>query len=472
MLSLLVAAIVSAPPPLPPPPQVLTELRAIESGALRGKGDDLRLKYQDQARNRPNDILLRVYLAWVVLPSDDAWNQLKAVAALNPDNPWVHLGMGRTYTAWKMRDQAKAEYELILKGDSKFSAAIVGLGELALIKGDLPDAEAKFRSSLAIYDDPRARAGLGLTLLQAGKAADAKAELDKAIKGWPDQPSVLQALLKIQRDAKDAKAAAGTATRLAELQPKDPEVRKILADLRFDEGNKAEAAKEYERWLRVAAPNAEVLVRLEALYRELKDADGEERTLQVHASVEKDDPAPSLRLAELAEAKGNAEVAEGHLLEAIERDPKNAAPHLQLARLRSKREAYFDSLAAYRTASAMEGEAATTAKAERAELEKKLKLPAKPPKGSVDAIYNAVAKGLNDFYLERKKAKPALAGDLKIRVRVKATGEVESVDVLNDTVGDPLLTAHVYFALNDAVYPKQKREPVFEFELGSAKKEK
>ncbi len=472
MLSLLVAAIVSAPPPLPPPPQVLAELRAIESGALRGKGDDLRLKYQDQARNRPNDVLLRVYLAWIAMPSDDAWNQLKAIAALNPENPWVHLGMGRTYTAWKMRDQAKAEYEQILKQDSKFSAAVVGLGELALIKGDLPDAEAKFRTSLTIYDDPRAHAGLGLTLLQAGKAGDAKAEFDKAIKGWPDQPAVLQALLKMQRDGKDPKAAAGTATRLAELQPKDPEVRKILADLRFDEGNKAEAAKEYERWLRVSAPNAEVLARLETLYRELKDADGEERTLQVHASVEKQNPAPSLRLAELAEMKGNAEVAEGHLLEAFDRDQKNAAPQLQLARLRAKREAYIDAMAAYRTASAMEGEAATTAKAERAELEKKLKLPTKPPKGTVDAIYNAVAKSLNDLYLERKKVKPALAGDLKFRVKVKAAGTADSVDVASDTVGDPLLAAHVYYTLTDAIYPKQKREPMFEFELGAAKKAK
>jgi Tfp pilus assembly protein PilF len=472
MLSLLVASVLTAAPAMPAPPEVLQELRGIESANLRGKADDLRIKYQDQARNRPADVLLRIYIAWTVLPSDDAWNQLKAIAALNPENPWVHLGMGRTYTAWKMRDQAKAEYRMILKEDSKFSAAIAGLAELALIEGDLKGAESQYRASLGLLEDPRARGGLGLTLLQAGKTAEAKVELDRAMKAWPDQPAVLAALLKIQRDAKDAKAAADTAMRLAELQPKDPEVRKILADLRFDEGNKAEAAKEYERWLRVAAPTAEVLGRLETLYRELKDADGEERTLQVHASFEKTNPAPSLRLAELAEAKGNKEVAEGHLLEAIDRDPKAAGPHLQLARMRARRDALFEALNEYRIASALEGDAATAAKAEREELEKKIKLPAKPPKGSVDAIYNAVAKGLNDFYLQRKREKPKLAGELKVRVRVKASGEVESVDVLNDTVGDSLLAAHVYFALNDAVYQKQKREPVFEFELGSVKKAK
>lgn len=472
MLSLLAAAVLFAAPPAPPTPEILQELRGIESAAMRGKSDELRMKYQDLARNRPSDILVRVYLAWTVLPSDDSWNQLKAIAALNPENPWVHLGMGRTYTAWKMRDQAKTSYETALKYDSKFSAAIAGLADLLLIQGDLKGAEAQYRASLALFDDPRARGGLGLTLLQAGKAKEARVELDKAVRSWPDQPPVLQALLKLHQEAKDPKAAAETAQRLAELQPKDPEVRKILADLRFDEGNKAEAAKEYERLLRVSAPTAEVLARLEKLYKELKDADGEERTLQLHASFEKTNPAPSLRLSELAEAKGNQEVAEGHLLEAIDREPKSAGPHLQLARLRSKREALFEALNAYRVASALEGDAAATAKTERADLEKKIKLPAKPAKGTVDSIYATVAKGLNDFYLERKRAKPKLAGDLKVRVRVKASGEVESVDMVNDTVGDPLLAAHVYFALNDAVYQKQKREPVFEFELGSVKKAK
>ncbi|MBS1151300.1 MAG: hypothetical protein H6Q89_2998, partial [Myxococcaceae bacterium] len=273
MLPLLLACLVTAAPALPAAPEVLKELRAIESASLRGKADDLRLKYQDLARNRPADVLARVYLAWTVLPSDDAWNQLKAIAAINPENPWVHLGMGRTYTAWKMRDLAKAEYQTILKHDPQFSAAFAGLAELMALEGNLKGAEAQYRASLVIYDDPRARAGLGLVLLEAGKAAEARAELDKAVKGWPDQPAVLSALLKLHREAKDAKAAADTATKLAELQPKDPEVRKILADLRFDEGNQAEAVKEYERLLRVAAPTVEVLARLEKLYADLKDAD-------------------------------------------------------------------------------------------------------------------------------------------------------------------------------------------------------
>ena len=472
MLFLLTATLlVAAPAAAPPVPEVLQELRGIESAGMRGKIDDLRLKYQEQARSQPSNALLHVYLAWCTLPSDDAWNQLKAIAAINPDNPWVHLGMGRIYTAWKMKDQARTEYDTILKHDSKFYAALTGLADVKFADGDFAAAEVAYRAALAIGDDPRAHGGLGLSLLALNKP-DAKAELDRAIKGWPDQPAVLQALLKQHREAKETQAAGETATKLAELTPKDAEVRRVVADLRFEAGDKAEAAKEYEKLLRVSAPTLDVLTRLEGLYQELKNVEGEERTLQLHSGFEKANPAPNLRLAELADLRGNHEVAEGQLLEAIERDPKRASSHLQLARSRAKRGALFEALAEYRAATAAQGEGQDEAKKETADLEKKLKLPAKPAKGSVDSIYATVAAGLNDFYLERKRAKPGLAGEIKVRVKVKASGEVELVDVVSDTVGDPLLAAHLYYALHDAAYQKQKREPVFEFELGNVKKAK
>jgi tetratricopeptide (TPR) repeat protein len=472
MLSLLCATLISAAPPaVPSVGDVTQELRGIESAVMRGKIDELRIKYQDQARAKPSDVLLRVYIAWCVLPSDDAWNQLKSIAAINPDNPWVHLGMGRTYTAWKMRDQARTEYLTILKKDPKFVAALVGMADLKLAEGDLGAAEAQYRGALEISDDARGRGGLGLTLLQAGKG-EAKVELEKAINLWPDQPAVLQALLKLHREANDTKAAGDVATRLAELAPKDAEVRRAVADLRFESGDKVEAAKEYEKLLKVAGPTVEVLTRLEGIYREVTNPEAEEKALQLHAAIDKADPAPNLRLAELAEAKGNAELAETQLVEAIDRDPTRAMAHLRLARVRAKRNAFYEALGEYRAAGKAAGEGTAEAAKEMVELEKKIKLPAKPAKGSVDSIYASVARSLNDFYGERRREKPDLAGDYKVRVKVKASGEVDLVEMVSDTVGDPLLAAHLYFALHDAGYQKQKREPVFEFELGNVKKAK
>ena len=58
-----------------------------------------------------------------------------------------------------------------------------------------------------------------------------------------------------------------------------------------------------------------------------------------------------------------------------------------------------------------------------------------------------------------------LGGTIKVRVHVNDKGVVEGADVIKDSVGDPWLVGHAYFALKDAVFPKQKRDPVFEFEL-------
>jgi hypothetical protein len=122
-----------------------------------------------------------------------------------------------------------------------------------------------------------------------------------------------------------------------------------------------------------------------------------------------------------------------------------------------------------RAAAEVEGPEQAAAKEKLAGLEKSFKLAPKA-KGSPDAIYSNVARSLNTLFLERRAAKPALAGELKFRVRVDDKGVVQGVDVISDTVGDPTLVGHVYFALRDAEFPKAKREPVFQFELGAKKK--
>jgi outer membrane biosynthesis protein TonB len=70
----------------------------------------------------------------------------------------------------------------------------------------------------------------------------------------------------------------------------------------------------------------------------------------------------------------------------------------------------------------------------------------------------------------RRRANPKLAGTIKVRVKVSADGVVELAEVMEDSVGDPPLAGHAVFALKDAEFEKKRREPVFEFELGPAKK--
>ncbi len=466
-------SLAAAPPAHPDIGETLKTRRQIDSAVLRGEADPLRIGFQDQARNRPGDVMLRIFIAWCYGASDEAWNQLKGIASTQPENAWVHFGMGRIYLKWKMRDQAKNEFLQALKYEKGFFPAVTGLGEVARASGDFAGAEAKFREALALKDDAEAHAGLGLTLAAQEKTAPAKQELEKAVALWPDQPEALNALTALARKAGDLTAAAASAEKLAALAPKDVNARKTLADLRFEAGDKAGAAKEYERLLRQGGVDGEVLKRLAGLYREVGNGESEERTLQQLSALEKQEPAHPLRMAELAEARGAQDEAEAQLLEASDRAPNRVDTLVRLARLRAKRGNLREALESFRAAQlATEGEKPPELAKEAAALEEQFKLPKKPVKGTVDQIYARVSSGLNALYAERLKEHDDLAGLLKIRVRVEKDGKVMGVDLLEDSVNDPVVAGHVYFALKDAQYPKQKREPVFEFELKPPKKEK
>ena len=113
MVSLVAVAMAAAPTSTvptgnAPTPAVMAELRRIEAAQTRLQVDPLRMEYQELARNMPSDVLLRVFIAWCSMPSDDTWNQLKGYASVNPDNPWLHYGMGRVFLAWKDKERREA----------------------------------------------------------------------------------------------------------------------------------------------------------------------------------------------------------------------------------------------------------------------------------------------------------------------------------------------------------------------------
>lgn len=451
-----------------PTADVMKELRRIESAAWHGQVDAARIELQNLLKNRPNDAMLRVYVAWCSMPTDDAWNQLKNISQLFPDLAWVHYGMGRIYLGWKMRDLAKTSLESALKKDSAFYPAIVAQGDLHRLKDELAEAEAKYRQALAIADDAEAHAGLGLVLLKQGKPDAAKTELSTAIAQWPDQPTALRELLALQSPS-DASYVKNL-TALAELQPKDRDVRKRIATLTFDAGDKKGALAEYEKLLKLGNPDLEIATRMQTMYRELGDAEGEERLTVIVAGLDRDAVAPMIRLAELRAAKKDVDGTEKNLLAAIERNKDLADTWLRLGRLSLDKNLPLQALERFRAGASKSTPGTEDCKAEAKKLEELFKLPPKQAKGSVDRIYAQVATSLDELFKVRRRANPKLAGTIKVRVKVSADGVVELAEVMEDSVGDPPLAGHAVFALKDAEFEKKRREPVFEFELGPAKK--
>jgi hypothetical protein len=153
------------------------------------------------------------------------------------------------------------------------------------------------------------------------------------------------------------------------------------------------------------------------------------------------------------------------------RDPKRVEARESIARLRLDAGVLHEALEEYRKAFAIDPTRSETAAA-IVKLEADFKLPKKKARGAPTNVYWAVQASLGKFFDERKLQKRGLAGKYKLRARITKEGTVDGVDVLEDTVKDPLLLGHVYFGLRDAEYAKGKNEPVFEFELGAKKKGK
>lgn len=448
----------------PPTPQIVTKLRQIESAAWRGKAEELRVGFQQDVQARPNDLLARVYVAWCAMPSDSAWNQLKGITTVAPKYVWAHLGMGRIYLSWKVKEQAKADFDAALKTDPNFYPAMVGLGDVARAAGKPKDAEAQYRAALAINDDAEAHAGLGLALLDQGRKPEAKAELEKAIALWPDQPAVLNVLSDFARTSGDVAASAKYTALQLELQPKDKAKRLELAQDKLQLGDKKGAAEEFEKYARLGGSDAAAFEKLAAIYRELGNAEAEQRALEQLAGLAHDSPEAPIRLSELADQRKDFETAETQLLEAAARAPGRADIKLRLARLRAKNYHLKDAIESYREAAAAPEKQSPEIATEKAALEKEIGADL-PVKGTVEQVNRTVSTNLNKFYRSRLEEHPELTGLIRAKVRISAEGKANSVEIVEDTIGDPLLNAHVYFALKDAAYAKQKRDPIFEFEL-------
>ena len=389
-------------------PEVMKELRRIEAAALKGSADSIRIEYTAKSRERPSDPMPRVYLAWLTLPSDDSWNQLKAMATIYPDNPWVHYGMGRIYAKWKMRDQAKAEVELTLKRDPKFYPGITVLGDLALSQDDGAQAEAQYRRALALDDDPLARAGLGLALLKQEKKAEAVEALKASIRAFPEQPVVLASLIPLLLEAKDP-ALLDAAQGAADLRPKDREARRTIADAalrRGRQGRRGEGVRSTAaRWATRTSPCSSAWPRCTVSSAPSAD---EERVVQNVAASAPSNPEPCLRLAELRLAEeGSPRRRGGHLRGAQPRPQAQGAEARTCQAQGGGRPGLPGARAVpagARARSAKPPRRRSTWRSWRADF----KLPKKPLKGNVNSVYWSVAASLDKLFTERARRTPGV----------------------------------------------------------------
>jgi hypothetical protein len=87
---------------------------------------------------------------------------------------------------------------------------------------------------------------------------------------------------------------------------------------------------------------------------------------------------------------------------------------------------------------------------EHAQLLKELKVADKGAKGSANAVIGSVKRTVQDVFVERLKKKKTLRGMIEVAVTVSATGTVEDVEIVKDTLADPSVAASVVANLRRA----------------------
>jgi tetratricopeptide (TPR) repeat protein len=218
--------------------------------------------------------------------------------------------------------------------------------------------------------------------------------------------------------------------------------------------------------LLLSGPDAPTLHRLVGLYQAQADEEKEEKALRALSVLEPTNADPLIRLATLRAAAKDPAGVEAALTEATAREPLRIEAQLQLAKLELDQGVFYRALERYRAVKAADpGNQEALAGIEK--LERSFKLRNRSLKGNINGIFWAISDSLDKLYTEHKAAFPALAGKLKLKVRVNARGTSDGVEVLDDTLKDPVLLGHAFFSLRDADYWEKKQfEPIVDFELG------
>jgi tetratricopeptide (TPR) repeat protein len=247
---------------------------------------------------------------------------------------------------------------------------------------------------------------------------------------------------------------------LQRLAPKDQALWVESGKLREKTGDLPGAARDFETARKGGSEDPELLNVLAKTYRE-QGRDEDERHILEDMAGPKAAGEVFRRLADLEAKKGDNTAALRDYKKAIAADPKDNDSKLALARLAVTSGQLTAAIGAFRDVVGAKPEAKT----ELDGLEAQAQLSKKPIEGNVVKINSQLGSQLNKLYRTLLEAKPALAGQLRLRVVVKADGSIVTEEFLQDTVGDPQLAANLYWNAHDAHYPAGDKGYVFTFAL-------
>ena len=204
---------------------------------------------------------------------DQATQEFIATEQLNADRPEARAMLGGFYVRRGQMAEAEAEYKTALRLSPAYAPAAANLADLYRQLGRDEDAEGVLRKAIETSpQDAGLHHALGLTLVRlkrqdeaidelrqamelepnsaryayvyaiglnsTGHRADATAVLKENLARHPNDRDTLTALIGFSRDQGDNETALGYAKRLAQIEPNDPTLAKLIENLRSETSNK------------------------------------------------------------------------------------------------------------------------------------------------------------------------------------------------------------------------------------------
>jgi tetratricopeptide (TPR) repeat protein len=219
----------------------------------------------------------------------DAITYLKIASEVRPDNIAVLINLAQNYQTYGQSELANGLFERVLAIDPSQAAALAGVGEIALSKGDFALAIRSLQAALKLQPEATdLHYALAMAYRKTGDITNALAQLQKKGPGRPTIPDPLmdemtslkrgQRALWIQGNKALAEGRPAEAIRiyqemLATAEKGDPIPRIHLGIAMAQSGDITGAVEQYQQVLRMAPVNAVAHYNLGVLSLELKSED-------------------------------------------------------------------------------------------------------------------------------------------------------------------------------------------------------
>ncbi len=257
----------------------------------------------------------------------------KTAVSLDADSEDAHIALGRLYESEKKLKSASAEFEAVIKINSKNVTALKALVKLYKkrgVKKRLVHIYEKLGAADTYQSDEHYYQG-GLLAEQVISRSKALTLYRKSLNVNRRHIDARQRLIKVYEHDKQWKRAAGNTKVLIELDPKNPDLYLYMSDLYLKMKDRKKAAASAEKAEKLKPGNAGICLQLAHIYEKGKDYDKAAKYYKKCIKLNRKNDAAYNNLGLLLEKKGKVKEAIKNYKSAVALKPKNTGYLINLA---------------------------------------------------------------------------------------------------------------------------------------------